>query len=55
MIQYQYYKAYTSDTATDTNKDVDRGVENFVVAKVTLEMKFSTCRSQIIITYINNV
>ena len=49
MIQNQYYTAYIGDTATDTNKDVDRGVENFVVAKVTLEMKFSTSRSHIII------
>ena len=42
MIQNQYYTAYIGDTATDTNKDADRGVEYFVVAKVTLEMKFST-------------
>ena len=35
-------------TVTDTTTDTDHGVVNFAVTSVTLELKFSTRKSQVI-------
>ena len=54
---YNYFRAYILDTVTDfgpwtvtdTTTDTDHGVVNFAVTSVTLELKFSTSRSQVIV------